>query len=513
MKKECCIAVAWVALAIVGCGKDSITEVSSTTVNDYSEISFDRTVSVVWTSSSEVSVSGAGSGQSVSISSSSGGVTIVNSGSEKVKYELSGTTDNGYFKVYSATLQAILLNGANITNPEGAAINVQGPQDSPSDGETAYIVLNGTNALADGSSYAATIDGEDMKGVLFAEGSLIFSGNGSLTVKASGKSGIVSDDYVKVLNGTISVVSTSSTTVNGTDTTKVSGIKAKDGFVISDGEVSLTCSGTGSKGISGDGTATFSGGTVRVAVSGSNFGSSSGGGNGFGGGGHRKSSSGVPAKGIKFDGDITISGGTVEVTCTSHEGIESKGTITISGGHVYSYSAADDAINSGSDLTISDGYVCAYATSNDGLDANGNCYINGGVVYAIGASSPEVAVDANTEGGYKLYVNGGTLIAIGGLERGSSLSQSCYSSNSWSSNTWYSLTVGSSVYAFKTPSGGGSGLVVSGSSTPSLMKGVTISDGTSYFNGMFRVGATVSGGSAVSLSSYSGNSGGGGARF
>ena len=213
---------------------------------------------------------------------------------------------------------------------------------------------------------------------------------------------------------------------------------------------------------------------------------------------------------MKFDGNIVITGGTTSVSASNHEAIESKGTITISNGQVYAYSS-DDAINAASTLTISGGYVCAYSTGNDGIDANGNCYIKGGVVYAIGTSSPEVAIDANTEDGYKLYVEeGATIIAIGGLESGSSLSQSCYSASSWSSSTWYALTVGSTTYAFKTPSSGGTPLMVSGPSTPTLKSGVTTSGGTSYFNGMMLVGASVSGGSSVSLSSYSGGNGNGG---
>ena len=60
-------------------------------------------------------------------------------------------------------------------------------------------------------------------------------------------------------------------------------------------------------------------------------------------------------------------------------------------------------------------------------------------------------------------------------------------------------------------SGGGlwdSTMVVSGASQPTLKSGVTVSSGTSIFDGVGYTGATVTGGSSVNLSAYS--SGGGG---
>ena len=52
-------------------------------------------------------------------------------------------------------------------------------------------------------------------------------------------------------------------------------------------------------------------------------------------------------------------------------------------------------------------------------------------------------------------------------------------------------------------------MVVSAPSTPSLLSGVSVSGGTEIFDGVGYTGATVSGGSAVSISSYSGGNGGG----
>ena len=506
--KTLCLLVSW-ALFATGCQKDNIVSVdmiaTSDDVNDdITGTTFALTVSVAFSDHGDAVVTGATDDFTVTINGND--VTIIYTGEEHVMYDLSGTATDGFFKLYSGSKQGITLNGVNLTNPNGAAINVQGPTSAPNKGKRTFIVLQGTNALADGTSYTDTPSTEDEKAALFSEGQLVFSGPGSLAVAASGKSGIVSDDYLHFMEGTVTVNTTTSAAVSGSDTLKPACLKANDYIKVTDGTLNLNSSGTGAKGISCDGYGIFRGGIVNVTVTGSNYGSTGGG--GFPGGG-QSSSDGVSAKGIKFDGNLSITGGCLVVKATAHEGIESKGSITVSGGEVYSYSQADDAINSAGEFTISGGYVCGHSAGNDGLDANGNCYIKGGVVYAIGSNSPEVAVDANTEGGYKLYVEGGTLIAIGGLESGSSLTQGCYSASSWSQNTWYALTVGSTIYAFKTPSSGGTPLVVSGASTPTLSSGVTVNGGTSYFEGLLYQDASVSGGSSISLSSYTGGNGGG----
>lgn len=302
-------------------------------------------------------------------------------------------------------------------------------------------------------------------------------------------------------------------TSDETDISSSACLKSDKAIVIEGGTLTLTNTGQGGRAINSDGTLIISGGTINAQAQGSNYGSSGGGG-GPGGGGRPGGGGGWPggggsssphkyAKGVKADGNITISGGTLNVYSKNHEGMESKGTITVSGGEVYA-EAGDDAINAASHLTISGGRVCGYSTGNDGLDSNGNMYIIGGLVYGICKGSPEVALDANTEGGYKLYLTGGTLIAIGGIENGSSLTQSCYQTSSWTKNNWYALTVGDETVAFKTPASGGSGIVVSGASKPSMKSGVTVSGGTSIFGGMGLLDSTVSGGSTVSLSSYTG---------
>lgn len=537
------LALLWTTVMLTGCEKDNIIWIDPTETggDDIADVDYSMTVDVVFSASGTATVSGTNDDFDVTINGND--VTIVYSGDSIVMYALSGSAGNGFFKLYSSNTQVVTLNNLNLTHQNGAAINIQGPKSEPNDGSPTYLIVKGSNTLADGSSYTSTPANEDEKAAVFSEGPLVFSGNGSLAVNATGKSGIISDEFVYfrssptikvsssaghgirgkdyvVITGGILDVSVSADTKKGIGsdgyvqidggTTTISvtgnaaydsdenaysgtaGIKADSYFKMTGGTLSITNTGTGGKGINCDGTGYFNGGNATITVTGSDY-----------------TTGDISAKGIKTDGNLMFSGSTVTVNCTHNEGIESKGAITISDGVVYSYSASDDAINSGSTFTISGGYVCAYAPNNDGMDANGNFYITGGVVYAIGARTPEVAIDANTEEGYKLYVQGGMLVAIGGLERGSSLTQSCYSANSWTPNTWYALTVGSEIYAFKTPASGGTPLVVSGASTPTLKSGVSVSGGNTLFNGMFVEDGSVSGGTAVSLSSYTGGSGGG----
>lgn len=392
----------------------------------------------------------------------------------------------------------------------------------------------------DTGSTGETTDHEDEdSGNIYISGGTI-----NITCTATAAKGIKGEGDMQISGGTITIKTTGAGEWDSDDaeTKAACGLSCDGNMTISGGTLNLTSTGSGGKGMKCDGVLTVSDGTITVVTSGGlyyNNGTTEN--TNYTGNTDNISSSYYSApKGIKaglktesgssytYSGGLVISGGTISVTTsgTNGEGIESKNYLNITGGQV-TVNAYDDAINSAQDLTISGGYVFAKSSNNDGIDANGNCYIKGGVVYAIGAASPELAIDANTEEQKKLYITGGTVIAVGGLESGSSISNgTCKYTTSWTANSWYALYNGSTLaLAFKTPTssssssqrgggfGGGQGsssqqLVVYTSSTPSLTSGVTVSGGTSYFGGMANIGATVSGGSSVSLSTYSSSSSG-----
>ena len=496
-----------VSVALVSCTPENtpdsdttVTPIYSLDENDFVENqTWNSTVSIIWDGAS-ATVNGAVEGVSVE---EENGYVVVTSTAKHVEYSLSGS-GTGQFKVYSDYKFRLNLEDLVLTCSNGPAINNQCTK-------TCYTVVSGMNVLKDGSTYADS--DESQKAAFFSEGQLVFSGTGSLTVTGAYKHALASDDYICVREGEMNLTASVSDGMHANDGIFIAGgtitiNAAGDGIqcdtstiVITDGVVNIVSAGD--KGILAYGNIYVYGGTVTVNSTG---------------------------KGIKTKSDLEVQGGTITViaggTSSSRyappgggggrpgessgvEGIEAKGKIKFPGGFVYAQ-ASDDAINSGGDMVVRGGYVCAYSTGNDGLDANGNCYIESGLVYAIGAGSPEVAVDANSEEQKKLYVIGGTLIAIGGLESGASLTQSCYSASSWSPSTWYYLRdTPMTSYAFLTPASTGTPLVVSPmTSVIELKSDVTVSGGTSIFNGMVLLGPNVSGGTDVTLSSYTGGSSG-----
>ena len=578
---------------------NGILEPSPSTDEDIiGNTTIDYTVNVVFSDEAGASVTNA---DNLTVKVEGNGVTITNNTQKVVRYELSGTTSNGFFKLYSTKKQAIVLNDVSITNPSGAAINNQSKKRT-------FVVVNGSNSLADGPSYTATPSTEDEKAAFFSEGQLIFSGSGSLSVTASGKAGISSDDYVRFMSSpTVKVTSTSGHAVRGKDYILVSdgsieastsasmkkgfasdslvavtggtvvlkssgdsaydsedkdfehsaGIKADRGVVITGGDIAITSTGAAGRGIASDGYVSIRGGSTAINVSGGvvydsvskeykgtdgvkadgcfrmtdgtlTIKNTANGGKGIRAGSYdydaskytvpdsyvsggtitvtttgsetndvsckaikigwaTKNGTGDRARVTAFAGNLVISGGSLILSSSKSECLEVKGNLTISGGEVWASSNADDAINSQGETDITGGYVYAFSSGNDAIDTNHDLKISGGYVFAVTTKgTPEVALDANTEEGYKLYIeSGATVVAYGGLESGYSASQTV-KSMSCTAGKWNALYGGGAyICAFKAPSGVSSVAV----SAPSITNGYTDVSvgGTTYANGMWAV--------------------------
>lgn len=428
-----------------------------------------------------------------------------------------------------------------------------------SGGDWAYSTVDTSSVKCAKADYAFILNGASMKCTtikdeavgVHSEGTVLIS-DGTLTLNTYDH-GIKSDYDMEITGGTITytingpaskalkcegnlhisggnisgTVSGGGQTADDQTTSASAGIKCDNNVTIDGGTFDLKATGNGDKGMSIDGWLIVNDGNIKVSTTGSRYGESSSGGGGFGPGGGGSSSSSdkrSSPKGIKVDGNITVNGGTITISATGGEGaegFESKSVMTINGGYI-EVTSYDDALNSSSHMYFKGGYTYAVATGNDAIDSNGNMYLSGGYVFCCGS---EEGLDANSEGGYKVYIqNGANLMAIGGnmgaIESGASLSQDCYQ-GSVSANKWIALYSGNNVaFAAYTPTfsnqggggfgpgGGGSStsktIVVTAPSTPKLYTGVTAS-GTTFWTGKGATNAT--GGSQVSLSTYSGGGG------
>lgn len=330
--------------------------------------SFATTVSITFGTST--TITNPLSAEGVVITQSGDDITITST-AKSVAYMVSGTIADGSVKIYSDNKFQLTLNGVHITNNDGPAINIQSKK-------RVFVVLadNTTNTLEDGASYATST--EDMKGTIFSEGQMIFSGNGSLTVKGNYKHAIASDDYIRILSGDI--------TISGAVT---DGIHTNDAFIADGGTLHITATSDGIECEEGyivinDGNFTIQAGDDGIAAS--------------------------------YDTDntidpyVTINGGTFAITTTKGEGIESKSTLTINDGtlNVKTY---DDGLNAGKYLYINGGTHYVYSNNNDAIDSNGPMTITGGKTIAVGAGAPEEGFDCDNN---TFKITGGIIVGIGG---------------------------------------------------------------------------------------------------
>ena len=291
-----------------------------------------------------------------------GAHVTITSTAKRVRYIVTGTTPNGSLKFYGDKKFQLQLNGADITNPTGAAINNQC-------GKSFYLVLNaGTvNTLRDGENYTM-VEGEDQKGALFSEGQILVSGKGRLDIYSVGKHCMASDDYVFVRPGCQLYM----------NSTSGHGIKAKDYVYIKGGVINMEIAADGAKGINCDSLVYITGGRTTIITSGTSRLELDEQGN--------EVSTGVA--GVKADWNITMTGGKLNIKCTGNDakginvaqpllftggelnvvvtgkkntvdpkGVKCDTDCTIQGGSFYSCAPNGRAIDVEGTLTIADGYT------------------------------------------------------------------------------------------------------------------------------------------------------------
>ena len=304
-----------------------------------------------------VTVTGAPS--TVGVATDGAHVTIT-SAAKRVRYIVSGTTTNGSLKFYSDRKFQLQMNGADITNPHGAAINNQC-------GKSLYLVLNnGTeNTLRDGENYEM-VEGEDQKAALFSEGQILVSGKGRLNIYSVSKSCLASDDYVFVRPGTKLYL----------NSTSGHGIKAKDFVFIKGGVINMEIAANGAKGINCDSLITITGGRTTIITSGTTKVEV----------GEQGETVTTGCAGVKADHNMTMTGGTLNIKCTGNDakGINVAQPFLFSGGELnvvctgQQVAVAPKGVKCDTDATIMGGSFYSCSPNGRAVDVDGTLTIASG---------------------------------------------------------------------------------------------------------------------------------------
>ncbi|MBR5685098.1 MAG: carbohydrate-binding domain-containing protein [Muribaculaceae bacterium] len=335
-----------------------VTDESDSAYNDYVENSpWNKVITITFGGETPV-VTGTVPG--VMVQSDGDHVTVVNL-SGPVKFVVSGQTTDGSLKFYGDKRFQLLLDGAEITNPHGAAINNQGSK-------SMYVVLadGSFNALHDGADYVM-VDEEDQKAALFSEGQMIFSGKGELTVFAQGRGGIRSDDYIRIRPGVkINIYSQA-----------LDGLRANDGIILDGGAINVETSGVGAKGVRSGGPMTVNGGRLIAVNNGDTRESTSDEGLAdttacaalycdtllvINGGTLKFKATGDGGKGINGKNHVTINGGATTVVAMGTreikkpKGVKLDGDFSITGGYFYTYSRRSDPLDVAGRVNVAPGY-------------------------------------------------------------------------------------------------------------------------------------------------------------
>lgn len=313
----------------------------------------------------------------------------INSTRSKMAYKVVGNCSNGSLKIYSEKKFQLSLNGVNLTNPEGPAINIQS-------GKTVYVTLaaNTSNTLCDGATYSepAYSDGkaEDQKGTFFSEGQLVFSGTGTLNVTSYGGHGICSDDYIRIRSGNINILSAAKDGFNTNDVFRVGRMASAsptitvnasgDGIDCGKGEIIIEAGDITVNSIDDGLTASYDSITdtsIKPTIS-------------VRGGFLKINTAGEKGMAIKTNSDYTQTGGIINISTNGNgskavnckkDFIFTGGKLTAStSGAISSDSSATAGIKCEGNCTITDGNIeiSCTGTGAKAINANGNVIIDNG---------------------------------------------------------------------------------------------------------------------------------------
>ncbi|MGD9606391.1 MAG: carbohydrate-binding domain-containing protein [Leucobacter sp.] len=343
---------------------------------DYTTVNLDE-----WSESDAVDVTLTGSSaksDSSSVAVDGSTVTITEAG----VYRLSGSLAGGVvIAAPDDALVVLILDGAEIDNAAGAAIEVQ-----TADDVAVHLADGSENSLSDASSYA---DDASANAALYSDADLTISGQGSLTVTGNGNDGITSKDDLVILGGTITV------------TAADDALRGKDALVVEGGALDLTA--TGGDGMKSDGDDDEASADIDwtqgyIYVSGGSIDITAG------------------DDGLQAFTDTVVVGGSV-VASVVDDGV--KGEVIVSIGESadagaeapnVTVSASTEGIEA-ANIGISAGTIDVTA-SDDGINASGNAELQARIV---GTEFTGVA-DREADTGERLEISGGTVTIVAGFD-------------------------------------------------------------------------------------------------
>ena len=296
-----------------------------------------------------------------------GSVFIVRAG----EYVLSGELTDGSVIVDAEKEDQIriLLDGVSLYRENSAAILVE-------QADKVFLTLaEGTeNTVACGASFSAEAAAGKIDGAIYARDNLTINGEGSLTVTAPYKHGIVCNDDLVIAGGTIDITAAQDgvpandsvkfanaglTVSAGDDGITVSTDEETSSLYIESGSITIPSCYEGLEAID----ITVAGGTIDI----------------------RPTDDGINANGRGGNSVIRITGGDITIineTGRDADGLDSNGSIDISGGRVFiSVNTASCALD--------------YGSENGGV-----CLISGGAVIAAGGSAMAEGFDSSSRQGF-----------------------------------------------------------------------------------------------------------------
>ena len=271
-----------------------------------------------------------------------------------------------------------------------------------------YSISNVTSTYAGAST--ATEDGETYKAFCIkADGDITIT-NGTITLSHGGtiSKGIKSDNTVRINGGTLEDKVSGTYMIIGTDPAYSTAIKCND-YEGTGGEVSITATGSASRGISADGTLTIVDGTYEMTLSGD--------GATYTGNGNTE---GAGSRGLKSDGNMLLQGGTITINSSARGGK----CIKVGNSERSGSSGAQLIIgtNTGTGPTLTANNTGSYMStsgSSGGMGGMGTSYIGScksvKVMGAVTVNGGDIHISTNHASGegleskHTITINGGTL--------------------------------------------------------------------------------------------------------